>query len=205
MRRTLVMAVALVAAAVQPLSAVAQQGTAANELPPLVQRAQPGAGQRALQPLVGTWRVEKQLFVAIGTPERPALGERMVTRREWIGDGRFLRSTTEGTLGGAPYFRTGLMGYDNMERRYQWVTADNFTPTLMSYQAAPGSGLRMPIDMAGTFTDLGVTGEQNVGRSIPMRTRVRIESEDRHVFEIYFTAPGKQEVLADRMVFTRIR
>jgi len=28
---------------------------------------------------------------------------------------------------------------------------------------------------------------------------------DKHVFEIYFTAPGKPEVLADRMVFTPIR
>lgn len=205
MRRMRVIALALAAAAIQAWPALAQQGAASGDVPPLVQRAQPGAGQRALQPLVGTWRVEKQLFVAIGTPERPALSEHMVTRREWIADGRFLRSTTEGMLGGAHYFRTGLMGYDNMERRYEWVTADNFTPTLMSYRSAPGSGLRMPIDMTGTFTDLGVTGEQNVGRAIPMRTRVRIESEDRHVFEIYFTAPGKPEVLADRMVFTRMR
>lgn len=205
MRRTLVMAMAVFGAAVQPLHAQAQQAPVPNAMPALAQRAQPGAGQQALQPLVGTWHVDKQLFVAIGTPDRPALGAHMTTRREWIGDGRFVRDTTQGVLGGMPYFRTGLMGYNNMDRRYEWVTADNFTPTLMIYRAESGSGLRMPIDMAGTFTDLGVTGERNVGRSIPMRTVVRIENEDRHVFEIYFTAPGQGEVLADRMVFTRMK
>ncbi|MGJ7608564.1 hypothetical protein ACSFA7_29800 [Variovorax sp. LT1R20] len=52
--------------------------------------------------------------------------------------------------------------------------------------------------------NLGITGEENVGKSIPMRTVIRIENENRHVFEIYFTPPGGSEVLADRMVFTRV-
>jgi len=92
-----------------------------------------------------------------------------------------------------------------MDKRYEWTTADNFTPILMAYRAADGSGVSMPIVMSGTFTDPGVTGEQNVGKSIPMRTVIRIESNDRHVFELYFTPPGGKEVLADRMVFTRIK
>jgi hypothetical protein len=176
-------------------------------LPPMVQRAQPGAGQRALQPLAGTWKVEKSLFVAIGTPDKPVRGENMTTKREWIGDGRFLHDVTQGSFNGQPYFRAGFLGYNNMDQRYEWVTADNFTPTLMAYQARSGSGPNatgQPIDMKGQFTDLGITGEQNVGKNVPMRTVVRIENENRHVFEIYFTPPGGTEVLADRMVFTRV-
>lgn len=76
-----------------------------------------------------------------------------------------------------------------------------------SLQACNDSGpasTGQPIDMKGQFTDLGITGEQNVGKNIPMRTVVRIENENRHVFEIYFTPPGGTEVLADRMVFTRV-
>ena len=165
----------------------------------------PGAGQQALQPLAGMWRVEKSLYVAIGTPDHPVLSANMVTHREWIGDGRFLRDTTEGIIGGMPYFRTGFLGYNNIDRRYEWVTADNVTPTLMSYRAKTGSGVQMPIDMAGSFSDLGLTGEQNVGKTIPMRTLIRVENNDRNVFEIYFTPPGGAEVLADRMVFMRVK
>jgi|SRR5882672_224170 uncharacterized protein DUF1579 len=186
-------------------AAVRAQQPAGSSVPPMVQRAMPGAGQQALQPLAGMWRVEKSLYVAIGTPDHPVLSANMVTHREWIGDGRFLRDTTEGIIGGMPYFRTGFLGYNNIDRRYEWVTADNVTPTLMSYRAKTGSGVQMPIDMAGSFSDLGLTGEQNVGKTIPMRTLIRVENNDRNVFEIYFTPPGGAEVLADRMVFMRVK
>jgi hypothetical protein len=174
-------------------------------LPPIVQRTAPGPGHKALEPLLGDFRVEKQLFVAIGTPEHPARSEGMTTHREWIGDGRFLHDVTRGSIGGQPYYRAGFLGYNNMEQRYEWTTADNFTPILMSYRAKARNGIAQPIQMSGTFTDPGVTGEANVGKSIPMRTVIKIESPDRHVFELYFTAPGKPEVLADRMVFTRVK
>lgn len=204
MTRTWAVALVLTLCGSPATDAMAQQRANDAPIPPLVRRTMPGPGQQALQPLAGTWRAEMSLHVAIGTPDRPAVGE-LTTQREWVGDGRFLRDTTEGTLAGRPYFRTGLLGYNNMERRHEWVTADNFTPILMSYRAAKGAGVRMPIRMDGTFTDPGVTGEDNVGRSIPMRTVIRIESDDRHVFELYFTPAGKKEVMASRMVFTRVK
>jgi hypothetical protein len=172
--------------------------------PPFVARAQPGAGQAALRVLAGKWKVEKSLYVAIGSPEHPAESANMTTERVWIGDGRFLRDTTTGLIGGQQYFRTGLLGYNNMDRCFEWVTADGFTPLLMIYRGKRNAGPVFPASLEGTFTDLGVTGEQNVGKHVNMRTVIRIESNDRHVFEIYFTPPGGKEVLADRMVFTRI-
>jgi hypothetical protein len=173
--------------------------------PPFVQRAQPGPGQAALQPLVGKWKVEKSLYVAVGTPEHPAKGESMVTERVWIANGRFLQDVTRGTIGGQSYFRTGFLGYNNMDRCYEWVTADGFTPTMMIYRGTPGAGPIFPATLQGSFTDLGVTGEKNVGKLVRMRTVIRIEGDDRHVFEIYFTAPNAKEVLADRMIYTRLR
>jgi len=174
-------------------------------VPPIVARTAPGPGHKALEPLVGDWSVEKQLFVAIGTPAHPATSTGMTTHREWIGDGRFLHDVTRGSIGGQPYYRAGFLGFNTMDKRYEWTTADNFTPILMAYHAKTGSGVVLPITMAGTFTDPGVTGEANVGKTIPMRTVIKIESPDKHVFELYFTAPGKPEVLADRMVFTRVK
>jgi hypothetical protein len=34
------------------------------------------------------------------------------------------RGVTEGTIAGQPYCRQGLLGYDNMDQRYEWVTVD---------------------------------------------------------------------------------
>lgn len=56
-----------------------------------------------------------------------------------------------------------------------------------------------------TLTDQGVAGEAAVGKSVPMRTVIKIENNDRHVFELYFTPPGKGEVLATRQIYTRVK
>ncbi len=37
-----------------------------------------------------------------------------------------------------------------------------------------------------------------------MRTVISIESQDRHVFELYVTPPGAREFLADQKVYRRI-
>ena len=190
--------------------AVATPAAFAQAVPPmdmaaLGTRASPGAGQKALAPLVGKWRVTKSMFWVIGTPERPVTSEKMTTERKWIGDGRFLSDTTTGSIGGRPYFRTGMLGYNSMDKRYEWTTADNQTPILMTYYAAVGSGITDPIEMRGQFTDLGVTGEANVGKTVPMRTTIQVVNNNRHVYELRVTPPGKAEMLVDRMVFDRVR
>lgn len=173
------------------------------DLQALASRARPGPGHELIDALVGEWDVEKSMYVVLGSPEKPVRSSEMTTRREWIGDGRFVRDVTQGVIAGQPYFRTGILGFNNMDQRYEWITADNVTPTMMIYLGREGSGPRNPIVMEGRFTDLGVTGEQWVGETIPMRTVITIENRDLHTLEIYFTPPGQAERLADRAVFRR--
>jgi quinol monooxygenase YgiN len=113
-----------------------------------------------------------------------------------------VEDTTEGTVGGQPYWRRGWLGYSNIDRRYEWVTVAPRVP-MMIYLGTPGSGERLPIDVSGVFTDQGAVNEQTVGKPIVQRTLIRIESNDRHVSELYFTPPGGREQLALRLVYTR--
>ena len=189
------------AIALTPAPAAAQRPV---DLPKLGARSTPGAEHRALEPLVGRWWVDKKIFVAMGTPDKPATSSEMVTERAWVADGHFLRDVTTGKVAGQPYERIGFLGYNPMDRRYEWNTADNVTLIMMTYHGAKGSAGRQPIDMAGAFTDVGVTGEANVGKTIPMRTRITIIDRDHHRLEIFFTPPSGTEILADRMDFTRI-
>jgi hypothetical protein len=92
-----------------------------------------------------------------------------------------------------------------MDGRYEWVTIDSLNTTMMIYLGKPGSGGQMPIDMTGVFTDQGVVDDQTVGKPVGQRTVIRIENNNRHVFELYFTPPGKKEFLADRTVYTRVK
>ena len=59
--------------------------------------------------------------------------------------------------------------------------------------------------MSGEFTDQGVLGDAYAGKNVGQRTVIRIESPDRHVFDLYFTPPGEKERLVSRALYTRRR
>jgi hypothetical protein len=136
--------------------------------------------------------------------EPPLIFEDITCRREWVAGGRYIEDTTEGTAAGGPVWRKGWLGFNNMDQRYEWVTIDSINSDMMIYAAAEKSGTRMPINMSGVFTDQGVSGEENAGKPVGMRTVITIENDNRHVFDLYFSPPGRQEVLATRQVYTRV-
>lgn len=201
------LAAAIVCAATLPARAHPQQHSAttpSSALPMVLQRGMPGPGHAVLKPLEGTFRVEMSVYMVVGTPEHPAVSTDLICRRRWVGDGRFLEDVTEGTFAGSHYFREGLLGFSNVDQRYEWVTVDGTNANMMIYRAEDGSGPRMPIQLSGVFTDQGWLGENVVGKPVHMRTVITVESNDRHVFELFFTPPGGAERLVDRKVYTRI-
>ena len=175
-------------------------------VPPWVKRGIPSEGHAALAPLIGNWRVELSVFGAMGrSPDLPPLVSNDIrTTRVWIADGQYIEDTTEGTINRQPFWRRGWLGYSNLDRRYEWVTVAPRVP-MMIYLGKPGSGAQFPIEVTGVFTDQGIVNERTVGKSIGQRTVIRIENNDHHVFELYFTPPGGKEQLALRLLYTRIK
>jgi hypothetical protein len=91
-----------------------------------------------------------------------------------------------------------------MDRRYEWNTVDALNTMMMTYKGRPDSAHATgDIVMTGEFTDQGLLGAASVGKTIGQRTVIKIESPDRHVFELYFTPRGEKERLIDRSIYTR--
>jgi Protein of unknown function (DUF1579) len=173
-------------------------------MPMVLQRGLPGPGHALLKPLEGTFKVEMSVYMVVGTPEKPAVSKDIICRRKWVAGGRFLHDVTEGSFAGSHYYREGLLGFSNVDQRYEWVTVDGTNANMMIYSGKDGSGPQMPVEMSGVFTDQGWLGEEAAGKPVGMRTVITIESSDRHVFELFFTPPGGTERLVDRKVYTRI-
>ena len=177
-------------------------------MPGWIRRGLPGSGHEGLQPLVGRWRVRYEVYGTLGRrgDEPPIVSEDVTTRREWIGEGRFIEDTDEGTLMGAPIWRRGWLGYSNIDPTGpEWVTIDSVNPTMMIYLGAPRSGPQQPIEMNGAFTDQGVAGEEEtVGKRVGLRPSSVSDNNDCHVFELYFKRPGDKEVLALRSIYVRL-
>ena len=110
-----------------PLVPIKPPQSSQQDVPGWIRRGLPGSGHEALQPLVGRWRVRYEVYGTLGRrgDEPPIVSEDVTTRREWMGDGRFIEDTTEGTLMGAPLWRRGWLGYSNMDQRYEWITIDS--------------------------------------------------------------------------------
>jgi hypothetical protein len=171
--------------------------------PLFVQRGLPGAFHAALKPLQGEWQVDKEIYIAVGSAQAPAKSSGMMAQRSWFGGGKHLQDATAGALGGAPYYRLGVLGFSNIDSRYEWVTFDALNANLMLYRSPRLEKPVSHIDLTGVFTDQGLLGEEFVGKEIPMRTMIDIETDDRHIIELYFTPPGRTELLIDRSVYSR--
>jgi hypothetical protein len=178
------------------------QGT--PELPGFIRRGMAGPGQKALQPLIGKWRGTITLYMAVATLEKPLTVSGFATERTWINDGRILQETIHGEVNGAPYWRLGFLIYDNMKAAYEWVTFDNMNAGMMLYRGKPGSGPGLPTTMTGSFVEQGVLGESYAGKTVECRTDIIVKGADENVFDIYFTAPGEKERIADHNVYTRV-
>ena len=51
----------------------------------------------------------------------------------------------------------------------------------------------------------GLISEQTAGLVIAQRTVIRIQSDDRHEIDLYFTPPGRAEMLIDHSIYTRMQ
>jgi hypothetical protein len=174
--------------------------------PPMVRNGQPGEMHKRLDALVGEWDVEVKFYIAGGTAEKPLIANDLICRREWIAEtgNRHLRDVTQGTVAGDPYYRLGILSYATMDRRYEWNTVDALNAGMMTYKGAKGSARATgDIVMTGEFTDQGLLGDGYAGKNIGQRTVIKIETSDRHVFDMYFKPPGEKERLAAHGVYTR--
>ncbi|WP_197093706.1 DUF1579 family protein [Nonomuraea sp. SBT364] len=188
-----------VAAAVIALSGTTGASATTSSSAP-IDNLTPGRFHRALDPLVGTWKATKTNYVL---SSEPIVSRDITVKTRWIGKtgGRFLEEKTEGTLGGRPYYRLGVLGFSNVDRRYEWTTFDSVTPTAMTYRGGRVKVKATKLSLPGEFTDPGILGPRYRGKSIPMRTVITLGK--RPTFDLYFTPPGQKERLVDRVVYTR--
>jgi len=179
---------------------------AAQQQPAMVRNGQPGAMHRRLDALVGDWDVEMTFYIAGGTEAKPLVARSLICHREWITEtgNKHMRDITQGTFEGNPYYRLGILSYSTMDKRYEWNTVDALNSNMMTYKGTKGSASPTgDIVMTGEFTDQGVLGDSYAGKNVRQRTVIKIESPNRHVFDLYLTPPGEKERLATRAIYIR--
>ena len=161
--------------------------------------ATPGKFHDLLKPLVGT-------FAATATyaPGPAAAGDtgdaptsQGVSTNTMILGGRFLRQDYAGRLGDREFHALTLTGYDNVTAGYQAVTCDEFETALLTMDGAVD-------DTGKIFTFSGQAGDPISGQVKSFRRVLRVESDKRHVLEMYEPDAGGQLRKSVSIVYDRV-
>jgi hypothetical protein len=162
--------------------------------------ATPGDDHKRLEPLVGKWEFSTSWRMS---PDAPADVSKGKAEYKWIFDGRYLQQECTGepceAMGGMILKGLGVTGYDNMRKQYFCSWFDNMgTGVMMGYGTADASG--KVITMEGDFSN-PMTGNQHE----KWRTITRIESPDKHIFEMYGPDPSGKEFKCMEITYTRAK
>ncbi len=176
-----------------------------------------GAGHRLLEPLVGDWNATMRIFAGPGQVVT-SLG--MKSRKRAVLEGRqIMEEIYEGTIAGVPHRKITMLGYNAVNQRYEFVTADNLDTQQMVYRGSrdPASGA---IVMTSSYTQAAfadiVPGDgmsrssgkpashrSIVGLEMTVRDVLAIHSTDRHTLQMYFTPSAGNEALGVEYEYVR--
>lgn len=177
----------------------ASESAAKAALPASVRLGLPAERHRWLEPLVGTWRVQMSVWPARGAP--PIVSSELQAVREWILGGRYLREELVGTFASAQVSRVALIGFNNLDERFELTTVDSFEPGQMWY-ASHEPGRPGALMLHGTSTEAGM-GAEATGRKRDLR--FMWEFGDRSGTQrIYVKYPGEPEFLFVEQRFTAV-
>jgi hypothetical protein len=169
----------------------------AEQLAAMMERAkrytQPGEHHKLLERLVGEWNTETRLF--LGGQATPA--EKGTAQTGWLMEGRWLKTTSKGTMLGQPFEGFSVMGYDNFKMSYV-VTSLTSMDTAMIRQEGdmdPGGKVLLAYGTLDEYT----TGEHDK----MVKTLWRFESADKIVMEIHDLPIGEKNTKVVEVVYTR--
>lgn len=154
----------------------------------------PVAEHKRLEPLVGEWTYTSKLWM---DPAKPPIETSGTIERKCVLGGLFVEECIKGKGpdGKTDFEGRGVIGYDKAQKHYTYGWICSMT--------------------SGITTSVGTSDESGkhftfkteaycpvIGRKVPVRDELRIESDDRHVYESYMTLDGKENKV---MEFTAVR
>lgn len=176
-----------------------QQGQAqpdAQQMAEMMQKyeeaARPGEFHGKLKSLAGRWQVTAEF----GGPEGTMTSRGQATNEMVLGD-RFLKQEFNGEMMGRQFEGIGYTGYDNTGRQYQSVWLDSMSSAMFMTEGE--------VDEGGNV--ISFTGEAMCPLTNQMkrfRHVLRIEGDDRYLFEMYEPGENGEMTRTTTMTYTRI-
>jgi hypothetical protein len=152
-----------------------------------------GPHHKAMERFAGEWDAEVTTMMPDGSELR-SKGKQ--TARMILG-GKFLETTFEGSMMGKPYHGRGLMGYDNMKKKYVSTWADSMSTGIMVFVGdAPADGK--------VFTS---TAEQTSpdGKTEMWREVTTVHDDRSYTFDMFVVTPDGKDFKMMSIKYTKAK
>ena len=135
----------------------------------------PGAEHQLLKSLVGKWKVATKAWHSEGSKPEETTGTS--TFKSILG-GRFVQQDFKGKMMGQPYEGTGMMGYNNVTKKFESTWYDSMSTATMFMEGTMDSGSKI-ITQSGEFACPGKKEPQK------MRSEFKIIDKNNATFVMY--------------------
>ena len=163
---------------------------------PEMKMPEPGAEHKVLDCFLGDWEGTVKFWMAPGTDPMSTTGK---LHRAWELDGHWMVEHVDGKAmaeGGPPFKGLGLIGYNMIEKKYEFGWVDNESTALDlsrgSYDAAKK-----------VFTFQADSLNPMTGKREPQKTVVDVSNPTHQVFTGYANGPDGKEFKNFEMVFEK--
>ena len=191
---TLALIAALLLGSALPAQDTDAKKKAAEAMALYAKASAPGPQHKLLEPIIGKWNFTARFWF---DPSGPAMESKGTAERKWILGGRFVMDDAQSPSFFDHGFQgLGLMGYDNVQQKYTSVWIDSMTT---SFTQSAGT-----VDASGkVFTYHKEEIDPLTKQKFKARDVVKIESNDKHVMEMYKVLPDGKEFKVGELIFTR--
>jgi len=169
-----------------------QQGDKAEMMKKVEAAGTPGPAHKALQALAGNWKAEVKCWMdPAGKPEV----SQGTAKANFALNGRFLEEEFHGQMMGKPFTGKTLLGYDNVKQTFNSVWVSDMQTSMFTSEGKGENGNKI-ITLEGK-ANCPATGRKD----IPMKTVLRVNSPDQHIFEMFDGSQGNAKTM--EITYTR--
>jgi len=155
--------------------------------------ATPGPEHKFLASMAGTWKAEVKSWESAGSQPQVSEG---TGEDEVILGGRYVKSTFKSSFMNQPFEGMGLMGFDNVLKKFQGVWIDNMTTAMM---ISVGD-----LDKTGTIlTTTDTYSNPQTGKAETSRSVLKVLDKDKKVMQMYGKGKDGKEFLMMEITYTR--
>ena len=152
-----------------------------------------GPQHKAMERFAGEWDAE----VATMMPDGAMAKSKGKQTAKMILGGRFLESTFEGTMMGKPFHGRGLMGYDNLKKKYVSTWADSMSTGIMVFVGdAPADGKVFTSSAEQTSAD---------GKTERWREVTTVHDDKSYTFDMFVVTPDGKDFKMMSIKYTKAK